>query len=142
MNLKRVLRLSILCEVTCGLAWGVAAFLLRDSLPPELRSFMDQQWKRQGTIASWLGGSSFVVLVVGWIGLWRLWWRARAIYTVGWLLGIVGTLFRGPRVYPGPPGAAALLSTLAGGLILGIVYFSDLRQHFGRPRMEQPIGAA
>ena len=141
-KLHRVLRVLILAEVAFGLLWVVATELLKSSLPPELQRFVQQQKSRELGVDFWLSGCGFLLVVVGWIGLWRLWWRARAVYSAGWLLGVVTTLFKGPRVYPGPPGAAALLSTIAAGLILGIIYFSDLRQRFGRPRMEARVGAA
>ena len=92
-------------------------------------------------IASWLAVGSFFLVAVGWVGLWRLWWRARAVYTTGCALGVMCGLFEGPLVYPGLAGAAGLVSSLSSGLILGVIYFSDLREHFARPRLETPVGA-
>ena len=142
-KLHRTLRILVACEITFGLVCAVALLVLERSLPSELRSFVAEQKRTlEWGLVDWLGTSSLITLVVGWIGLWRLWWRARTIYTVGWALGILSSFFTGPHVYLGPPEAAGLLSTIATGLIFGVIYLTDLRHRFVKPRREVSSVAA
>src|SRR5947199_1820226 len=102
MKLHRVLRVLILCQIGFLLAWVVATLQLRSSLPPELQRFAIAHKMREPGLANWLGLGSLLLVVIGWVGLWRLWWRARAIYTAGWLVGVASAPFTGAHVHSGP----------------------------------------
>ena len=142
-SLHRLLRILIACEITFGIAWVVATLMLERSLPPALMGFVQEQRKGlEWGLVDWLGTSCLILFIVGWIGLWRLWWRSRTIYTAAWCLGVLSCFFMGPRVSLGPPEAASTLSTGAGGLILGVIYLTDLRHRFGKPQREVASVAA
>jgi len=71
-----------------------------------------------------------LVLVIAWVGLWLLKHWARVVYTTAIVLGVVATFFVGPVVSPALAAAFSGVSDLAGGIILGIIWFSELRSRF------------
>ena len=71
-----------------------------------------------------------VALVVAWVGLWLLKRWARTLYTTLVVISLVVTLFLGPVVTSALGAALYSISTLAGGVILGLLWFSELRGSF------------
>lgn len=71
--------------------------------------------------------------LVAWVGLINRWWLARRLYVFAWGTWILLMLLSGPSVMT-PLGAAfSTVESVVGGLILGLVYFSDLSRSFERP---------
>lgn len=137
----RLLRRLILAEVVCGLTSVVFDLALEDSLPAEIRRYIARS--DQATLSAvqvigyGLGSILLIGLMIGWIGLWRLWRPARRIYTICWLLGVPLYLLIEPVLYYTPLGAMfSEYSVLAAGMTLGVVYFSDLSLHFAVPNAE------
>ena len=150
MNLARILRILVVCEIVVGVAWIVLREVAPGLLPAELRRFVAEQESREWDAAEWaLGGLAVVVFgiyVVSWIALLRLSPRGRALYTAAWAVNLVCAPFLGPDVDSGPGAALSQVSVLLSGIIFGLLYFSELRHRFGwsvRPgEVEKPSGAA
>ena len=131
----RLLRCLILAEVVCGLTSAVLDLALEDRLPAEIRQYIARADETAISTVQWMGYGLGIVLlmgvIIGWIGLWRLWRPARRIYTASWLLGMPLYLLLEPVSYYTPIGAMlSEYSVLAAGMILGITHFSDLSAHF------------
>jgi hypothetical protein len=85
-------------------------------------------------ITLFAGVPTFIAMIVAWIGLWRLWRRARAIYLYSWFAGLLLTAFVGPVVFSGVASMLSDAALLSAGLILGLIYFSDLCHAFEHPK--------
>ncbi len=150
MNLARVLRILVVCEIVVAVAWIVLRETAPGLLPAELQSFVAEQESREWSGAEWvLGGLDIVVFgicVWSWIALIRLSPRGRALYTAAWALSLALTPFREPHADSGPGQALNQLSVLLSGMTFGLLYFSELRHRFGwsvRPgEVEKPSSAA
>lgn len=150
MNLARILRILVVCEIVVGVAWIVLREAAPGLLPPELRSFVAGQESREWGVAEWaLGGLDIVVFgicVASWIALIRLSPRGRALYTAAWALSFASAPFHEPHPDSAPGQALVQLGVLLAGVIFGLLYFSELRHRFGwrgRPgEVTQPTGAA
>ena len=137
----KLLKLGILVEVVCVLGTVVLEAILEDTLPNEIRLYIARNDKAEMTSVQMVGyGIGLVLLagmIVSWIGLWRLWRPARTIYAACWLLGILLYLVMEPAYYYTPVGVIlSEYSTLAGGFVLGLLYFSDVSVHFSRANAE------
>jgi hypothetical protein len=72
-----------------------------------------------------------------WISLVFFWRGARRLYIASWVLGTMLTLVSGARVDTSLGAMFGELSAVVGGVILGLVYFSDLGRQFERSPAEQ-----
>ena len=137
MNAVKTLRLLIACEaLAIALTLGADA-LTQGALPASLQAYLAEvetiELTPGSTALSLLAIGAIVTLVVAWIGLWRLWRPARAIYT-GAAVAAAGTaLFTGPVVSSGVANTIGDVASITSGMILGLLYFSEVRQHFGGP---------
>jgi hypothetical protein len=100
-------------------------------LPAPLRAYEQERLSSGLGLREWLTGGLAVVvlglLVAAWIALWRGARRGRALYTAGWVCSILFEPLLGPTVNAGHTSALTAASNVVGGLILGLLYFSDLR---------------
>ena len=129
-----VLRTLIVVELVSALLGIYADIVLQSSFPPPLQSYLMTQ--AQGPLSV---GDAFsvaivlpliVALFVAWVGLWFLKRWARTLYTVLVVVFLVVTLFLGPVVTSAFAAMLYSVSALAGGVILGLVWFSELRTSF------------
>lgn len=132
---RTVLRFLVVAEAAFVLMGVVSDLVLEDRLPQEIQQYIARTEAADMTLTQIVGyavGLPLVIgVIIGWIGLWRLWRPARFIYTLCWLLGLPLYLLFEPAVCYTPLGAIFNeLSVLAAGIILGVVYFSDLAAHF------------
>jgi len=74
-----------------------------------------------------------------WIGLVCFWRGARRLYIVSWVLGTLLTVFSGASVDTSLGAAFRELSSLVGGVIFGLIYFSDLARRFERTPAAQAV---
>jgi hypothetical protein len=79
-------------------------------------------------------GTLIIAAVVSWIALWLLKPWARVLYTAVVIISLVFALFLGPVVTSSLAEVLSTISTLASGLILGLIWFSELRSRFERPQ--------
>jgi hypothetical protein len=78
--------------------------------------------------------------LVGSIGAFRLWRPARTIYALAVALLVVTSALDEPDPSLGSRLLDALdtLSSLASGIVLGLLFFSEARRHFGAARAASP----
>ena len=76
----------------------------------------------------------FVAYCVGLGGLWFFQGWARVFYSILLVADLLAGLFREPGAAQPQPFATMFfsISTMADGMILGLVWFSDLRERFAR----------
>lgn len=137
MPLKKILRILILAEIILGLL-SLAAEVFEEGVAPSpnVVDMPDVTLDYIGTFGAIL---CLVGIIVGWIGLWRLWRPARTIYTLSWILGpTFAYLVLRLSDYQTPLEAFfSGFSSVAAGMILGLTYFSDLATHFKKSNAEQ-----
>ncbi len=137
MNAVKTLRLLIACEALAIALTLAADSLTRGALPASLQAYLAEVEKAElppgSTAVALLAIGAIVTLVVAWIGLWRLWRPARAIYTGAALAAVASVSFTGPVVSSGVTDTIGDVASITSGMILGLLYFSELRQHFGAP---------
>jgi hypothetical protein len=131
MNLQKTLRRLILGEIILSVVIVTMGFLEERFLPAELRSYLDivaaQDLSIKDGLVIALGVPHMILLIVSWLALWQGWRSGRLLYTLTWissapLLGLCAPLISGPVVASLEP-----LVSLVSGLILGLLYFSELR---------------
>ena len=144
MRYAKILRLLIAAEILLGVLGIAADFAGETKLPIEIQYYIARSAEADPTFAQLAGlgiGVTLIIgLIVGWIGLWRLWRPARTIYAVCWLAGVPLYLLLDPVVYYTPVGAMLdEYSVLAAGAILSLAFFSELALHFNRTKAEQDV---
>ena len=134
MQLEKVLRLSIIAEITLTASSIATQFLLVNLLPPELRVFDAQRSARHNSGLTIIPRILYILVlilsIVSWVKLWRLDRDGRALYTTAWACSIPIIIPLGPFIHSGLGYAIDTTSSVVGGFILGILYFSDLRSRF------------
>jgi len=73
-------------------------------------------------------------VLVGWIGILRLWGPARFFYIGAWLLALIQYATTRARVEPGWSYCLFALTGLSGGFLICLVFCSELRREFGGER--------
>jgi hypothetical protein len=135
MALITALRALIVVEFVSNLLAISADLALESTFPEPLQEFL--LTREQGPLSAatlLVFGALFIALVVSWISLWLLKPWARMLYTAVVIIFLVFTLFLGPVVTSSPGEVLSTISTLASGVILGLVWFSELRTRFERPQ--------
>ena len=137
---KKILRILILAEIILGLlSSATRAFEAEIVAPPGADLEFDGAWS---PIGAFLGILCFGALIIGWIGLWKLWRPARMIYTLSWVFG-PAVVYLALRIWNVQTPTEAFFGEFVGvaaGMILGLTYFSDLAKHFTKMNAEQ-VGA-
>lgn len=146
MSKDRLLVVLVAADFFLAIALIVAEVWLHDTLPAPLRSYIVSQSGASGLAAGLFGLSLWSVMAslsfVSWIGLLAGWSVARPLYVVSWITWVLRIASNGPSILS-PIGAALdTLETLVGGMIIGLVYFSDLSRRFERdPAPDHESGA-
>ena len=109
-------------------------------LPEPLRNYLELHYKTpEKTIGAnletlaWVTLFGLSLLLVSMIGLWVLWRPARMLFTAYLLCLAVAIVLSGPLVESPLTSVLAFMNTIISGLILGMIYFSPLREHFDAP---------
>jgi hypothetical protein len=104
------------------------------TLPAPLREYVhwsgDVTFHGFGLLSLWAMTS--VCAIAAWIGLLNYWWFARRLYVVSCAAWLTLMLFSGPSVATPLSHMLHTLNALVGGMILGLIYFSDLSRRFER----------
>lgn len=134
MSLDKLLRIFIVAEFIAGILSVYTDFAFRSSLPGPLQQYLLMESQRApGTgdaILLVLFLILLVIFVVAWVGLWMFKRWARTVYTTACVLYLVATLAGGPVVSAALAATFSAVSTFAGGIILGMIWLSDLRSRF------------
>lgn len=135
-KLKRALRTLVLVQIGCGVGTLLALVVEFKDLPAALRMYVASTEQKEQNAAEVL------ILVVGVplgitsvIGLCALWRSARFLYTTCVILGLALMLLdRESYVVMGPLASVLdSLCSIAGGITLGLLYFSPLKAVFEEP---------
>ena len=131
MPAKRLLRILILVEIPVMVAIGVATYLSVPSLPDPLRNFLSvkDQISPDSTVIEVV---ALVAFLIANVGLYVFWSGARTFYFVVTLALQLSNLLLGPFVATGWTELFEATLTLLNGVILGVIYFSPIRDLFGR----------
>lgn len=136
-TLEKLLKALILCEVVFTTGIVVENLFGRSLLPEALQAYVAGDENQEPTTGEWIVLSLAIALVVfsviAWVALWRMKPVGRLLYAITWVSGIALSPFLGPLVCSWLGSTIAELESTAGALILGIVFFSDLRSRFQRP---------
>jgi hypothetical protein len=129
-----ILRTLIIIEIVSTLLGMYADIALEATFPPELRAYLLTQsqgaFGAKETLTAVILAAFLVALVVAWVGLWFMKRWARTLYTTLVVIGLVLTLFLGPVVTSAFAAALYSIATLAGGVMLGLLWLSELRVEF------------
>jgi hypothetical protein len=136
MRNQRVLTFLVVADIVLSVAAVVAEIAFQWTLPEPLRKYVDQWGEPSLTPFEFVQlGLFFVVLsvtITAWISL--LNWRwGPALYITALGLNALGTALSEPSVSTAAGATIEIPAMLVGGMILGLVYFSDLRERF-RPQ--------
>jgi len=127
---RTILRRLVILEIVLTFIVAIVSILQTPLLPPALQEFERQASERFGVrevILLCVVVPVLVLLVVTWVALFRGWRRGRLLYTILWLTGIPLMLLSGPVVYSELYSLVEMASSVLGGIILGFLYFSDIR---------------
>lgn len=135
MNQLRVFRALIATQIAVvALATG-ASLRLERTLPAALQAYLRERENRPFDTREVAVGASAVILlaalVVAWIALLRFWRIAPWFYLAATLGGLVLTLGAGPTVATSVETLLDTASSIIGGAVLAMAFFSDLRVKFG-----------
>ena len=113
------------------------------TLPPSLAEYTHTRFtgftisSAGGVIQLFLLATTVLLAFGAWIGLVSYWRFARGLYLVSWATWILLILLSGPRVRTSVGTMFSEMNALVGGVILGLVYFSDLARRFERAPIER-----
>jgi hypothetical protein len=115
--------------------------LTMDSLPDAIRKFAEDQWSREmpddeAGLLAFVSLCALGLMLVSVVGLAALWRPARLLYTVYLLCIAIAVVLSGSVVQSALTSVLSFMNTIISGLILGMTYFSPLREHFDK---EEPI---
>ena len=145
MTLVTYFRALLLLYVTLIFGEIASGPATMDSLPEPLQKFAQEQYenpeKSVGVNIALLSVFvlfGMVVMLVSLVGLWFLWRPARMLFTIYLLCLAVVIVLAGPLVESALTSVLAFMNTIISGLILGMIYFSPLRDYFDAPTPETP----
>jgi hypothetical protein len=113
-------------------------------LPEPLRKHVEEQMKPGGpvtpdlAILAMFSLLSLSLMLVSLIGLWLFWRPARMLYTLCLLTLGCAVAASGTVVESALTTVLSYMNTVIAGVILGMIYFSPVREHFEAPAADQP----
>jgi hypothetical protein len=137
------LRRLVAVEILLTIAVVVAGFAEVSFLPPLLREFRNQAYatfRITDLLLLVIALPMFVLMIVAWIALWRRWRSGRILYTIVWISCVPIILLAGPSASSAISNLLNSVATLVGGIVLGFLYFSDIRHLYERPNSESRGG--
>ena len=134
MDLERLFRCLLVIDIALAILVIPTSFVGDGFLPPALQEYMEAESETPLTpwdlaILAWalplLGA-----VVLSWVGLFRWWSWAPHLYLAVCVLGTLLLLITGPTVETAFQTAIDTAHSVLEGVILGIAFFSDLRERF------------
>ncbi|HEY3204293.1 MAG TPA: hypothetical protein VGL03_11590 [Thermoanaerobaculia bacterium] len=147
MNKEKILGVLILADLAVTVSALVLDRVLEPFLPPPLRAYATAHSVERLRAEDWRSVLWIAVLVgtvLAWVGLLNLLKAARPLYVASWVGYLVLVASRGPTVSSPVGYALDLVIALVGGMIVAVVYFSELGARFRSIRRapEEPLEAA
>jgi hypothetical protein len=114
----------------------------RDSLPEALRKFQEEDWRHdmndeKADLLAMVSIGALSLMAFSIVGLFALWRRARTLFTAYLLFVAISVVLSGPTVQSELTSVLSFMDTIISGLILGMIYFSPLREYFDK-REDEP----
>ncbi len=134
MDSVKLLKIIIVCHLVGGVVMGYIDFATQPFLPEVLRCYRAEK-VTVPTMVQAACTFQIVLMIASLIGLWILWWPARLMYSIAIALGLAIMPFYVPTVLSGGATALNEFGTLCEGLILGLLYFSELGNNFKRQKV-------
>ena len=150
MNKSRLLWMLVAANVLLAFASVGAEAFFGWTLPPALAEYRHARFAGfsiasvSDLIQLLLLATTVLCAFAAWIGLVCYWRFARGLYLASWVIWILTILFSGPRVRTSVGAVFSVMSAVVGGVIIGLVYFSDLARRFERSPIEsmEPAGTS
>ena len=134
-KLRGRFRLLIVSDVILSVSTFALGCLQMPFLPPLLHQYVCSE--HVSKTIDYLGLVSISLQIVSWIGLWKDWQIARRLYVIS--TGV--TLFVISLYPPGVHLSVSIvindISCIIPGVIIGMLFFSDLRHHYERKKTSQ-----
>jgi hypothetical protein len=140
MSLTAIFRLALIASLVISIVGSAVDFVFPSLLPAPLQEYLKANWNAE--LEKGLNPWDLVILIIGipfllltiasYIGLflWKNWARQLCL-----ILAIIGCLmmpFLGAQVYSALAFTLYSISSIIGGLILGMLYFSPIAEKFAR----------
>jgi len=133
MNKSRLLQVLVAADVLLAFASVGSEAFFGWTLPPALADYTRGRFGHFGpgdALRFLLLGTTVLCAFGAWISLVAYWRHARRLYVVSIALSALLTVVSGPSVRPSVSAMFVELNALVAGVILGLVYFSELAQCF------------
>jgi len=143
MNKRHLLWILVAVNVLLTFASVGAEGFFGWTLPPVLKEYSHSQFTASpfaspgGVLRLCLLVTTSLAAFAAWTSLVFFWRGARRLYIASWVLGTLLTVVSGARVDTSLGAMFGELSAVVGGVILGLVYFSDLARRFERAPADQ-----
>ena len=145
MNKTRLLWILVAADVLLAFGSVGAEAFFGWTFPPSLAEYTRLRVSSLPTprdvIPLALLAATVASAFVAWIGLVTFWRFARRLYLFSCATWLLHILVSGPRVTTSVGATFSMLNGLVGGVILGLVYFSDLARRFERAPVEKSAAA-
>ncbi len=134
MNIKKILKLFIFTEWILIAVGIFLTFYLEKTLPLELQEYLNEYYENgfnlKDGIASVLLILIFLLNFISSVGLWKLKIWSKNLYVISTFGISISMIFLGPTVETGIVTGIGELSIIIAGIIIGILYFSELKLDF------------
>ena len=150
MNKSRLLGMLVAANVLLAFASVGAEGFFGWTLPPALAEYEHTRFagfsilSAGGVIHLFLLATTALCAFVAWIGLVSHWSFARRLYLFSCATWVLQILVAGPRVTTSIGAMFTVVNATVGGIIIGLVYFSDLARRFERAPVDRvaPAGTS
>jgi hypothetical protein len=147
MNKTQLLRTLVVANVLLAFASVGGEAFFAWTLPPALADYTHARFS-DFSVMSAGGGLQFLLLATGtlcafgaWIGLLNYWRFSRRLLLISLAITLLHVLLAGPSVRTSVSVMFSLMSSVVGGAILGLVYFSELARRFEIAPVESTASA-
>ena len=124
----------------CVIGMGLAFFDIH-LLPPALQQFQREQVESASVIdivTLCLAIPLLIFAIIGWVALFRGWRSGRMLRVILIVASVPIAFLQGPTVQSSLFSTIESLAALVGGVILGFLYYSDIRHLYEKPGTEMP----
>lgn len=136
MNRDQLLKTLVVANIVCAFASVGAEAFFGWTLPPALADYTRSRFTSFAPTGPG-GGIAFLLILAGaacaiaaWIGLLGYRRSSRRLLLASLGLSILHALFAGPSVRSSVGAMFGVMDAVASGLLIGLVYFSDLASRF------------
>jgi hypothetical protein len=141
MNKKHLLWFLVVANILLAFGSVGAEGFFGWTLPRDLAAYRHEGWGAWEVFRVMLVSTTALVGLASWIGLASFWRHARGLFVFSIALDIFFRLVAGPLVTPSIGAAFRMAEAIVTGMIVGLVYFSDLARAFEK-RLDPPANQA